>query len=1068
MTTFTSQLDEQGLWIGIAEERRGLLTRFRKRDRVDFDRLSREDKTLAIVLARLRGLDRDGEHHELTAEHVFLDHWLISRADDLTASVLGLPPRLSGIEFHAEMRGVIGNPSFALDWWWEAGGRQVALTRTGAVVDVGAGRMRLPDQIFDAIELSRAFDSGAPLEAHWRALADFRAALGDSDHDSPARPEGLLRKVAIVTCDRVGLALDPEDPTRFSPLPFVSHALAAGEQPSEASAALQGDELAAFQAKANDRGAQPAYKVGDNRYLILDRSAVPVVEVISRYGRGSKEERMAFIADAERIVSEAIEDSLRRDGRLNEVAAPDEVAEAIEREMGAAWAETREWAARVIEIRKWTKVEIEGFEGSGTGWLPPDMEAALGELLGSIPDEDLADTVRRMEEARTRGESNLQIPQGVVPTHDLVFLALRRRLELYLNRTDSTALADEVTAFLPITRENFWELAFREAQRERPQDMTSGLPDSVCRTLKPHQASAFNWQLRAWTAGLPGILNADEQGLGKTLQTLSFLAWLTARMEAGEVPAAPFLIVAPTSLLRNWEAEIAAHLTPGLWGELVRLYGPGLAGWRSQGARGRDIQDGHSKLDLTALSTNNRPRLAITTYQTLANYAVTFAETAFAVVVFDEIQNLKNPVTLRSNAARAVHADFRIGLTGTPVENATRDIWAIMDQIFPGALGSLVDFRIAFDRPRRGNMAELHRAIFASQAGYPALGIRRTKDRAESLPTKTRILHPRLMPNIQALRYDEARKPGQSLFGLLHHIRRTSLHPGLIEGEPPESFIAASARISAAMDILSAIRAKDERALIFVENRDVQKWFAELVKVTFDLPRVDIINGSTPIALRQVFVERFQRHITEDQGFDVLVMGPRAAGVGLTLTAANHVIHLTRWWNPAVEEQCNDRTHRIGQTKPVTIHIPLAIHPRLQRGSFDCLLQSLMQKKRALAGSVLWPPEGDEAEAQALYDAILGAEEAPAAPSESLSLANCAGIAAEKIGADTFRLRPEVGGASIVVSTLAEGILRATPDEGDAAAILLSSASSNAAPENVPVSRLGGTALWPDFILPGY
>ncbi|MCB1569443.1 MAG: hypothetical protein KDI69_11585, partial [Xanthomonadales bacterium] len=237
MTTFTSQLDEQGLWIGIAEERRGLLTRFRKRDRVDFDRLSREDKTLAIVLARLRGLDRDGEHHELTAEHVFLDHWLISRADDLTASVLGLPPRLSGIEFHAEMRGVIGNPSFALDWWWEAGGRQVALTRTGAVVDVGAGRMRLPDQIFDAIELSRAFDSGAPLEAHWRALADFRAALGDSDHDSPARPEGLLRKVAIVTCDRVGLALDPEDPTRFSPLPFVSHALAAGEQPSEASAA---------------------------------------------------------------------------------------------------------------------------------------------------------------------------------------------------------------------------------------------------------------------------------------------------------------------------------------------------------------------------------------------------------------------------------------------------------------------------------------------------------------------------------------------------------------------------------------------------------------------------------------------------------------------------------------------------------------------------------------------------------------------------------------------------------------------------------------------------------------
>lgn len=1067
MTKFISRLDDKGIHLEIADPKRGLLDRFRRRERLDFDRLRTEDKAFAIALARLRGLDRDGLHHQLAVDHVFLDHWMIARTDDMSAAVLGLPTRLAGVEFHAEMRGVIGSPSFALDWWWEAGGRRTVISRVGAVVEYGDRRMRLPEQIHDAIVLSAAFDSGAPLEVHWRALAEFRAALGEVEGEGIATPEGFLRQVTIVSCERVGLALDPDDPLGFAPLPFVSGYSSSEALPSEASAALQGAELATFKTEANRRGARLAYRVGQNRYIILDRSAMPVVDVISQYARAPESDRAYFIENAERIVSEAIEESLRRDGRLSEMMTPEAAAEMIEAELSSAWAETREWADRVIEVRKWTKVDIEGFEGSGTGWLPTDVDATLGELLGTIPDDDLAEVVRRMGEARERGEANIAIEYGMIPTSDVVFLALRRRLELYLNRKDAGAASeDEVTAFLPITRENFWELTFQDPLRERPSGLDRSLPHTVHRKLKPHQQTAFDWQVTAWLAGLPGVLNADEQGLGKTLQTLSFLAWLSARMAAGETPNQPFLIVAPTSLLRNWEAEIDNHLVPGLWGNPVRLYGPGLANWRAEGARGRDIQDGRAKLDLSGLTEGTTPRLAITTYQTVANYAVTFAETRFAVAVFDEIQNLKNPVTLRSNAARAVHADFRIGLTGTPVENATRDIWALMDQIFPGALGSLVDFRVAFDRPRRGNMHALHRAIFMGQAGRPALGLRRTKDSAESLPTKTRILHPRLMPEVQALRYDEARKPGQSLFGLLHHIRRTSLHPGLIEGESPESFTGSSARVSAALDILRLIRSKGERALVFVENRDVQEWFAELIKIEFNLARVDIINGSTPIALRQQFVQRFQRHLEEDQGFDVLVMGPRAAGTGLTLTAANHVIHLTRWWNPAVEEQCNDRTHRIGQTRPVTIHIPLAIHPRLQRGSFDCLLQSLMQRKRSLADSVLWPPEGDEEEVLALYNAVLGAEEESAQPTAQLNLAEHEGVLVEDVSADTLRLRPAAGGASVLVSTRAEGISLAGQSQGDAVAILLSDEACLSAPDCVPLSHLKSTALWPEFVLP--
>ena len=135
-----------------------------------------------------------------------------------------------------------------------------------------------------------------------------------------------------------------------------------------------------------------------------------------------------------------------------------------------------------------------------------------------------------------------------------------------------------------------------------------------------------------------------------------------------------------------------------------------------------------------------------------------------------------------------------------------------------------------------------------------------------------------------------------------------------------------------------------------------------------------IINGETPIEQRQKIVQHFQRHLQQDEGFDLLVLTPRAAGTGLTLTAATHVIHLSRWWNPAVEEQCNDRVHRIGQQKPVKIHIPMAIHPRFQENSFDCHLHSLMVRKRHLASATLWPMGDGQSDVTALEQGMTAEE----------------------------------------------------------------------------------------------
>ncbi|WP_085586277.1 DEAD/DEAH box helicase [Thalassospira mesophila] len=1069
MNRFQFTVDTNGGLLSVAQERKGLMDRFRRRERVDFDSLKTSDRVFAITLARIRGLDRDNNHHRFEADTLFLDHWMLSRVDDFSARVLGLPPRLSGFDFHAATPATVGSKRFALEWWWEKGGRQVQLNRIGSIVQSGSKRMRLPAPIFDAIELSKSFNSSAPLPEHWEALARFRKAIGMVEGDG-AQPEGFLKHIEIVSCDRVGLSIDETNPSSFAPIPFTSSQLGEKDLASTESSPLAGDELETFKQEANKKGAQPAYKISNNRYLILDRSAMPVVDVISRHAALSEEEKLNFLENTEQIIFEAIEDALRQDGKLNELTSPQDQVEAVESAFKSAWAETREWAERVIEIRKWKKPEIAVPDGSGTSWLPNDIDAALGELLGTIPDEDLKELVLALVKAIAENRPTVPTAYGDVPALPLVYEALKRRLELYLARKESTVPNDEVTAFLPVTLDNFWELQFRERLRQRPQTLNSNMPAAVKQKLRPYQTEAFRWQVEAWQAGLPGILNADEQGLGKTLQTLSFLTWLSIEgILSGAIPNRPILIVAPTSLLRNWEEEIKAHLEPGLWGNPVRLYGPELRQSRKTDVRGRDIQDGHARLDFTELYQGNTPRIAITTYQTLANYAVSFTENQFSVVVFDEIQNVKNPATLRAVAAKAVNADFRIGLTGTPVENATRDLWAVMDQLFPGALGALTDFRTTFDTPKAGNMRALHAAIFQPQAGNPSLGLRRTKETvARELPTKTRVLHPRIMPPVQALRYDEARRPGQTLFGLLHHIRRTSLHPGLIEGEAPDSFTHSSARISAAMDILTCIKNKGERALVFVESLDVQHWFAELVKIEFALARVDIINGSTPISHRHEITKRFQRHLDLDEGFDVLILGPRAAGTGLTLTAANHVIHLTRWWNPAVEEQCNDRTHRIGQTRPVTIHIPLAIHPRLQRGSFDCLLQSLMRRKRTLADSILWGPESDESELLTLYEAIITADEASdeTNASESLTLNGYPSLIAEEIDHNTLRISPRTGGASVIVTTEPLRINKDALSGTDAAVVLLASTKDRFPLIDTPISVLGGDKLWPEFVLP--
>lgn len=986
------------LLLRLTPEKSGFLTKFwKQQSSLSFADMTATDKDLAIAIADLRALDSENPGEvRIAGEEIEISHRVAAALGGKSAEQLGLPPVVD-LTLRTDAEGLLGTRDFRLRYDWLKQGQRQLPVRTGAILQTGDGLRRLPFWMMEALDAADNFKAEGSDVDHWGALARFRNALEPGvqmSADSQAARVSMtdfLSGLSVKVADQFAIT-----PNRladdFDILPFSSSNLeGTGLSPEgvpEVNAEISGDDLYAFQRRTRERGALPAFRLAPQSFLVVDRDAAPALEVLTQMQHAPPEERAAFIRNPRPRITEAIEAHLRKTGRL-EGLTPDGEEQAIEAAAGPVFVETREYSERVTGITVFKKKILESLAGGSTTWLPEVFVERLSAALSSMSMPELEALRTTTDDAISQGEQTVAVGDLDVPARPQ-FVALLDDMIAPDGDKSDRAKAEKVESgpLVLETVDNFESNLW--SAKLKPREVLAGriLPRSIRTTLKAHQIDSFGWQMKAWAAGLPGILNADEQGLGKTLQTIAFLSWLkenTSRAESSR--RGPILVVAPTSLLENWEQEVRQHVDdPGL-GHLVRLYGSAIGGRKLSGAAGRDIDSGEAKLDLAfvkeALEEGRAHRFwFLTTYTTLTNYQHSLARIPFAAAVFDEIQAIKNPDSLRANAARAINADFRIGLTGTPIENSIVDLWAIMDQLAPGSLDSLKDFRARYSSPDPTNMAELHSRVFMPVSGLPPLALRRLKDEvARDLPAKNRRLHPRLMPNYQATVYEDARlKLARGGLGaalkMLHHIRSVSVHPALQGSSEAGDFIEASGRLSAAFEILRRIKAAGERALVFIEHRQMQFRFIELAKAEFNLKAIDLINGDTPIPRRQAIVNRFQRHLDEDGGFDLLVLGPKAAGTGLTLTAATHVIHLSRWWNPAVEEQCNDRVHRIGQTREVMIHVPMAIHSGYRENSFDCLLHSLMQRKRKLANSALWPMGDTEGDVSELHKILAGEQTA--------------------------------------------------------------------------------------------
>ena len=490
------------------------------------------------------------------------------------------------------------------------------------------------------------------------------------------------------------------------------------------------------------------------------------------------------------------------------------------------------------------------------------------------------------------------------------------------------AVAELIGNDVPIEATARWHDSI--AKLESITDWQPQQPDSLDATLRDYQTDGYRWLARLSRWGVGGVL-ADDMGLGKTVQTLGVLI-----DRAADGPA---LIIAPTSVGENWSREavkFAPELTP------------------------RSYRDA----DRAALVESAGPGdLVIVSYQLVQRDADLFASRKWATLVLDEAQFIKNSQTKTSQAIRRIDADWRIGLSGTPLENHLGELWSLFRTLSPGLLGSWERFRTRFAEPierqkddeRRESLSRLVRPFI----------LRRTKSKVlKELPPRTEItLQAELSPGEREL-YEQTRiaalaelsgdgggagagadggsKQGGAgqkrikTLAWLTKLRQLACHPRLVDG----GWSGGSAKMTLMMQTIDELRDGDHRALMF------SQFVKHLSLVREELDRRGILyqylDGATPAAERQKRVDAVQN----GEG-DLFLISLKAGGTGLNLTAADYVLHLDPWWNPAVEDQATDRAHRIGQSRAVTVYRLVA------SGTIEEKILQLHADKRELVSGVL-------------------------------------------------------------------------------------------------------------------
>lgn len=696
------------------------------------------------------------------------------------------------------------------------------------------------------------------------------------------------------------------------------------------------------------------------------------------------------------------------------------------------------FSMRVKGAEKFQHAYFGDVEESGVDWFgdgkPRERSEAL-EALGQkiADDESLADFKQLVENAQELGAQTVDFEGITVDVTDkpLIDQAIKQGEELIENQNsaenegedsltpepDSEVEAPLQTAVVAIdtndddiefeiSSNNISDIDFSKVKFSR---------DNLKRQPFPHQEEGIQWLLGLMTAdqfceGKPagGGLLADDMGLGKSYMALVAIHEYMHRIKEHKQQEKPILLVAPLSLLENWKDEIDKTFHASPFTDVVILQSAAdLKKFIVKGAKKETLQavDDDSTLEQDDIRYSlkiggeygadrlDQPnRLVLATYQTIRDYQFSLSRIDWAVVAFDEAQNIKNPNTIVTRAAKALKGDFKLLATGTPVENSLKDFWCLFDTAVPGLLGSWREFRETYIAPileaKEDTEAIQQEVGLQLRHTVGRYMLRRTKEeKLKALPAKhlwigdeslvegnTRF-HKGLVGRMQGRQQDAYDQVLQNVHDLeadkralilssLPKLRQICIHHDIEAIQPASATskviadsINASCKIQSLITILDEIKQKAEKVIIFATTKAIQSYLSFVLGARYNLA-IDIVNGETKaisnsanIGTRKSILAEFE----DKDGFNIVIMSPVAAGVGLTVIGANNVVHLERHWNPAKEAQATDRVYRIGQKKEVNVYMPIATHPSIR--TFDQQLAKLLQKKTNLSEAVVAQPD---------------------------------------------------------------------------------------------------------------
>lgn len=677
------------------------------------------------------------------------------------------------------------------------------------------------------------------------------------------------------------------------------------------------------------------------------------------------------------------------------------------------------FSLRAHGAEKFTHLYFGEVEESGIDWFGKYNEGAkpIDHIFSAVlTDDQFVEIKEKINHARINGSSQIVFEDNIfdVSDEEKVIEVLGKVENNIKTRSDDDLLDGEIKPVASTEKTERAVIAIDHNDDSEDFTVSASISDvnisaetyskdNLKRQPYPHQEEGIRWLLAHFMTekSNAGALLADDMGLGKTFMILVAISELIRRRKKQDVTVKPTLLVAPLSLIENWQSEIDQTFNQSPFDDIVVLQAGGdLAKYKVSGS-GREtsqvfnesdrIDDmdsiryslkigkhyGHDRLDMPG-------RLVLTTYQSLREYQFSLGRVDWNVVAFDEAQNIKNPNALATRAAKGLKSDFKLLATGTPVENSLKDFWCIMDTATPGLLGSWQQFRQTYIVPitqaTDETVSEVRSNIGKNLRGAVGLYmLRRTKaEKLDGLPEKLiysgyddglSLFDPKLSEEMKGKQLeaydnilDEVRdcppeEKQKVVLSSLHKLKISSIHHSLLEGTSITSLDKAkeSVKVSLMLYLLDKIKQKREKVIIFATTKSVQALIAAIVISRYKVV-VDIINGDTKAVSKNADTPTRRRLLDKFQsanGFGVIVMSPVAAGVGLNVVGANNVIHLERHWNPAKEAQATDRVYRIGQEKTVNVYLPMSSHPNVR--SFDIHLNSLLNKKIELSDAVVAP-----------------------------------------------------------------------------------------------------------------